>query len=234
MFARSQLNTHAENLAARDSQRVNYGEVELVLIENDADNPIEGLCTEFSQLNCRVNIDSNPTPNSGPEFSMITISISARGSVPEIDELLGALGHSTERWVLQSWSLRREGETDVAVDADLQAVGLTEAQLASLSSAVIADNHYVGGTSMSSRNPFDPNHGPYLPPQVAPPPPAPIEVEVLGITAISGAPVALLLLNGQEIEVRPGDDTIAGRVVLITSEFVELGGEQARRVSLFD
>jgi len=89
------------------------------------------------------------------------------------------------------------------------------------------------------RSIFEINRSQYSPPVVqVPPEPLPVRREVdislIGISVIAGAPSATVLLDGREVQVSIGDVTNAGEVIVINNNEVVFSGDVERRVGLFD
>lgn len=70
----------------------------------------------------------------------------------------------------------------------------------------------------------------------APQPPRPrVEVRLIGVTTIGDDLVALVTIDGRELQVALGADTAAGQVAELGRDYIVFSGDQpARRVSLFD
>jgi len=88
---------------------------------------------------------------------------------------------------------------------------------------------------LQTRSPFAVGRGAYqrVIPAAAPQAPPP-SVRLVAIFSIGGEPRATLRIDGVDHTVGVGDVTPAGTVTAIESEAVELAGETAQRVSLFE
>ena len=65
------------------------------------------------------------------------------------------------------------------------------------------------------------------------PPPPPVEVKLTGIFRVGKELRASLMINGQSIVVRKGDDTAAGKVLKIEAGGVVLSGAIEQRLEMF-
>lgn len=65
------------------------------------------------------------------------------------------------------------------------------------------------------------------------PPPPPVEVKLTGVFRVGKELRASLIINGQSIVVRRGDDTAAGKVLKIEAGAVVLSGEIEQRLEMF-
>jgi hypothetical protein len=66
------------------------------------------------------------------------------------------------------------------------------------------------------------------------PPPPPVEVKLTGIFRVGKELRASLMINGQSIVVRKGDDTIAGKVTKIEADAVLISGVSEQRLEMFN
>jgi hypothetical protein len=65
------------------------------------------------------------------------------------------------------------------------------------------------------------------------PPPPPVEVKLIGIFRVGKELRASLMINGQSIIVRKGDETEAGKVLKIEAAAVMLSGAIEQRLEMF-
>lgn len=65
------------------------------------------------------------------------------------------------------------------------------------------------------------------------PPPPPVEVKLTGIFRVGKELRASLMINGQSIVVRKGDETAAGKVVKIEPSAVVVSGATEQRLEMF-
>ena len=65
------------------------------------------------------------------------------------------------------------------------------------------------------------------------PPPPPVEVKLTGIIRVGKELRASLIINGQAIVVRKGDETTAGKVLKIEAGAVVLSGATEQRLEMF-
>jgi hypothetical protein len=65
------------------------------------------------------------------------------------------------------------------------------------------------------------------------PPPPPVEVKLTGIFRVGKELRASLMINGQSLVVRKGDDTVAGKVLKIEARAVVLSGAIEQRLEMF-
>lgn len=66
------------------------------------------------------------------------------------------------------------------------------------------------------------------------PPPPPVEVKLTGIFRVGKELQASLMINGQSIVVRNGDETAAGKVVKIERGAVVISGATEQRLEMFN
>ena len=65
------------------------------------------------------------------------------------------------------------------------------------------------------------------------PPPPPVEVKLTGIFRVGKELRASLMINGQSLVVRKGDDTVAGKVLKIEARAVVLSGATEQKLEMF-
>lgn len=89
------------------------------------------------------------------------------------------------------------------------------------------------GPSLLDRSPFAPDRSAFDRENASTPPPPPIEVKLTGIFKVGKELRASLLVGGQSIVVRRGDETAAGRVARIEADAVHLEGPTQQRLEMF-
>jgi hypothetical protein len=88
-------------------------------------------------------------------------------------------------------------------------------------------------TSLMDRSPFTPSRSAFSRNAPSEAPPAPIEVKLSGVYKIGKEMRANLVIAGQSLVVKKGDDTPIGKVSKIESNAVTIEGDPPRRVEMF-
>lgn len=238
---RADLNANIEQLAEHHRSGVEVGSIDLVAVQEGDGLISEPVCVRLgdlvSEVDCRVNLSESAAEGSVQHFTPYVVSVSFSGQPPSLDLVFDQL-RSVPNRIVRSWSLQRRDGSEATLSLEILAIGLPATQIALLESEVgeraPATDAAAAVAHMTTRNPFEPEHRAYRPPQPTPPPAAPLEISILGISLVSGQRVALIEISGQEVEVAEGDETDAGVVSRIDADAVEFIGDQPRRVSLFD
>ncbi len=89
------------------------------------------------------------------------------------------------------------------------------------------------GPSILERSPFASDRSAFDRSASMAPPPPPIEVRLTGISRMGGSLRASLLIGGQSVQVKQGDDTSAGKVLKVEAAAVVLEGPPERRIEMF-
>jgi len=237
--SRSELDWKLEQLAESHRAEIDLEGLNLVLLEGEDEPIVAPLCDELRALApgviCQMRLSDTDVDGSGRRTIIYGLSIA--GPLPLLDRVLDKVREVPGRTV-ESWLLQHRGEGEASLSLEIVSIGLLGPQLALLEAqsdvGSWAEGVLAPEVRLARRNPFDPEHRAYRAPQPAPPPVAPPEISILGISLVSGERVALLVINGREIEVVQGDDTEAGVVSLIDTDAVEFLGETPRRVMLFE
>lgn len=89
------------------------------------------------------------------------------------------------------------------------------------------------GPSLLERSPFAPDRSAFDRSASMAPPPPPVEVRLTGISRMGGSLRANLLIGGQSITVKKGDDTPVGKVLKVEAAAVVFEGPPGRRIEMF-
>lgn len=89
------------------------------------------------------------------------------------------------------------------------------------------------GRALLERSPFASDRSAFDRNAAMAPPPPPVEVRLTGISRMGGSLRASLLIGGQSLLVKKGDDTPAGKVLKVESSAVVLEGPPERRIEMF-
>jgi hypothetical protein len=89
------------------------------------------------------------------------------------------------------------------------------------------------GRAILERSPFAQDRTAFDREAATTPPPPPVEVRLTGISKMGGSLGASLLIGGQSMMVKKGDDTPAGKVLKVEPDAVTLEGPPERRLEMF-
>jgi hypothetical protein len=89
------------------------------------------------------------------------------------------------------------------------------------------------GRSLLDRSPFAQDRSAFDREAATTPPPPPVEVKLTGISKMGGSLRASLMIGGQSMMVKKGDDTPAGKVLKVETDAVTLEGPPERRLEMF-
>jgi len=193
-----------------------------------------------------VDLASGVSDDSAYQF--IWFQFQARGDLVSLDAFISQLGNVQPQYLVQSLHVEDERSDDPGMAL------LIEMRVGQLWFAQVQDEGAQSSIDQSTqtalsqvragmqmlwidRSPFDADHARFerpveiIPP---PPPPPPASVRLLGLSQQGGQYFASLEIEGREVTVQMGDDTVAGRVLEISSAEIVFEGTPPRRVSLFD
>lgn len=89
------------------------------------------------------------------------------------------------------------------------------------------------GPSLLGRSPFASDRSAFDRSASMAPHPPPVEVRLTGISRMGGSLRASLLIGGQSLSVKKGDDTPVGKVLKVEPSAVVLEGPPERRIEMF-
>lgn len=119
-----------------------------------------------------------------------------------------------------------------APDTEL-AVPSTTAEVKRVTFASLPSVNAHAGPSLLERSPYAPDRSAFDRDRPVAPPPPPVEVRLTGIFKVGKEFRASLMINGQSIVVRRGDETAAGKVAKIESGAILLSGSIEQRLEIF-
>jgi hypothetical protein len=119
----------------------------------------------------------------------------------------------------------------VAPQADLQLPEFSEARTPSSSPLPVSDATVAA--QILGRSPFSPSRAAFSRNAAPEAPPAPIEVKLAGIYKIGKQMRANLVIGGQSVTVKQGDDTPIGKVTNVEAAAVVIEGNPPRRIEMF-
>lgn len=89
------------------------------------------------------------------------------------------------------------------------------------------------GRSLLERSPFVQDRSAFDREASIVQPPPPVEVRLTGVSRMGGSLRASLMIGGQSLAVKQGDDTPAGKVLKVEAGAVVLEGPPERRIEMF-
>jgi len=139
--------------------------------------------------------------------------------------ILGAAGLAALVGVVAGALALPMNQTDPAAEEARSASSTTFAPLPSVNAAA--------QTTILEASPFARDRTAFDRATASAPPPPPMEVKLTGVFRVGKELWASLLINGQSIVVRKGDETAAGKVVTIEEDAVVVSGTEERQLSMF-
>ena len=89
------------------------------------------------------------------------------------------------------------------------------------------------GPSMLERSPFATDRSAFNRDTAMTPPPPPVEVKLTGIFKIGKQLYASLLIGGQPVMVKKGDEIAVGKIAKVEAAAVEIDGANPQRLEMF-
>ena len=90
------------------------------------------------------------------------------------------------------------------------------------------------GPSILERSPFATDRSAFNRDTAMTPPPPPVEVKLTGIFRIGKQLHASLLVGGQAVIVKKGDEIVVGKIAKVEATAVEIEGPNPQRLEMFD
>ena len=121
---------------------------------------------------------------------------------------------------------------DAAPDAAPEEMGFADASLRP-QYAALPTTAPEAGRSLLDRSPFAQDRSAFNREASIVPPPPPVEVRLTGVSRMGGSLRANLMIEGQSLAVKQGDDTPAGKILKVEAGAVVLEGPPERRIEMF-
>jgi len=139
--------------------------------------------------------------------------------------ILGIAGLATLVGIVAAAIALPMNQTDPAAEEARSASATAFAPLPSVNAAA--------QTAILEASPFARDRSAFDRATASAPAPAPIEVKLTGVFRVGKELRASLIINGQSIVVGKGDETLAGKVMKIDEDAVEISGATERRLEMF-